>query len=130
MKKFKKKIATVLCAVMLTASVATVASAWEHPADALLVELYPSQFVSYSASKRDPYMLFEGKNTSAKQRVYFIMQYSANNSSFTDDVSFLTSPGAELGKSASSEKSSRPYWRLCLDAYGIVNGASAYGWTW
>lgn len=130
----KKKVIALILSVMSVLSIFTAttvsALAWEHPDSALKATLYSDQYKSYSDCKSDKYMYYEGKNTSAKQRVYFQMQYSSNKSSWTDDKYLLASPGAEVGKSKSSTKTSKVYWRLCLDAYGIVTGATAYGWTW
>lgn len=107
------------------------ADTWSHPSGASKVTLYSSQYKTYSDKKRDPHMYYEGKNTSSKQRVYFQMQYSKDGKSgWTDDVYLLAAPGATVGASKTNVRTSKPYWRLCLDAYGPVTGATAYGWTW
>lgn len=129
--KNEKLIAAMLTFIIVLSSSSVMAFAWEHPSSAKSVTLYSSQYKAYSGKKSDPYMYYEGENTSNKQRVYFQMQYSANGeSNWTDDVYILASPKTIVGKSPSNRKASKPYWRLCLDAYGPVNGATAYGWTW
>lgn len=129
--KNEKLMAVMLTFIIALSSSSVVAFAWEHPGTAESVTLYSSQYKAYSGKKSDPYMYYEGKNTSSKQRVYFQMQYSANGeSNWTDDVYILASPNAEVGKSTTNRRDSKPYWRLCLDAYGPVTGATAYGWTW
>lgn len=107
------------------------ADSWAHPSGALGVTLYDNQYKNYSGKKSDPYMYYEGKNTSSKQRVYFQMQYSVDgDSDWKDDVYLLASPNTVVGKTYTNTRNSKPYWRLCLDAYGPVKGATAYGWTW
>lgn len=129
-KTMKKLIVGILTFVLTISACAIGAFAWEHPDRGIYVELYANQFKAYSGSFVDKYMWYEGKNTSAKQRVYFQMQYKENGSWKNDSRYFLASPGAILGKTSSTNLSYDATWRLCLDPYGIVNGATAYGWTW
>lgn len=129
MKVSKKMISGVLAAALVVGAGAMGAAAWEHPANAAYVELSSSSFSTTSETRADPFMYVEGRNTSAKQRVCFEMQYS-NGSGWTKDVQYLVSPGTNLLKQETNHRDSATLWRLLLDPYGIVNGATAYGWIW
>lgn len=128
--RLRKILSALLMLTVILSSSSVFAYGWEHSSSAYKVNLYSNQTKSYSSYKKDPYMYFEGKNTSEKRRVYFKMQYSSDKSNWNDDVYLLLSPGADFSKSKTTERTSKPYWRLCLDAYGPLSGATAYGWTW
>lgn len=126
-----KKFIVALITLVVIVSSTTVAFAWDHPSNANGVKLIESDRVAHSSTKSDPFMYFEGKNTSPKQRVYFQMQYSFDKKKWKDDVYLLATPNTIVGKSESNRFETRPYWRLELNPYGpSIKGATAYGWMW
>lgn len=130
----KKIISTMIALVLVLSSISITALgaiSWDHPDDAFNVELYKDQLKTYSGSKTDPYMKFEGRNTSANHKVYFIMQYSNDKKeTWDDDTTLLVNPDTIFRGQKSSTRVNKPYWRLCLDTYGIGTGGTGYGWTW
>lgn len=138
LKKMNKKSlsAFILSAVMLVSmsSFATLCYAWDHPADdAFNVTLYYDQYKTYSGAKQFSYVDFEGKNCSETQQCWFYCQYDLDDEqrNFKDDVKQeKIAPMSYCYHTTSSKISERPWWRLCLDPYGYVNGIYAYGWMW
>lgn len=140
MKHFKlsKKslMSFALSAIMLVSmsSMAMLCYAWDHPTvEAFNVTLYPEQYKTYSGAMKATVVNFEGINDSDKQKCWFYGQYATNQnqSNYKDDsVQVLVSPNSICSHTKSSTQSVRPWWRLCLDDYGSVNGVYAYGWMW
>ena len=136
--KFNKKS---ICAFLLSAlmmismfSLATFCYAWEHPTtEAFNVTLYPDQYKTYSGATVSKNVHFEGRNCSTSQKCWFIPQYATNDDQSnykSDSVQVLVSAEAYCNHTTSSTRSDYPWWRLCLDDYGSVNGVYAYGWMW
>ena len=140
MKKFKlsKKslMSFALSAIMLVSmsSMAMLCYAWDHPTvEAFKVTLYPEQYKTYSGAMKDTVVDFEGRNCSEEQQCWFYGQYATlqDQSNYKDDdVQIKVKPLTNCSHTKSTTRSVRPWWRLCLDAYGSVNGVYAYGWMW
>ncbi len=142
MKKFKlsKKslMSFALSAIMLVSmsSMAMLCYAWNHPTtNAFNVTLYADQTKTYSGAKVDPYILFEGRNHSESRKVWFIPQYTSkgDQSDWENDVTNkrkLINAGDNFYNGESTHDYNKPWWRLCLDNYGIGSGGKAYGWCW
>lgn len=137
-KRFNKKSisAFIMSAVMLISmcSFATLCYAWDHPSDAAFnVTLYYDQYKTYSGAKKFSYVDFEGKNCSETQQCWFYCQYDLDDEqrNFKDDsIQIKVQPSSYCIHATSSTNTQRPWWRLCLDPYGYVNGIYAYGWMW
>ena len=68
-------------------------------------------------------------------KVWFIPQYTSkgDQSDWENDVTNkrkLINAGDNFYNGESTHDYNKPWWRLCLDAYGSVNGVYAYGWMW
>lgn len=123
-------------AISITSVMAFADNYFEHPVGAYCVQIYEDQSITYSADKRDPYMKFEGINTSSNWGLNFQMQYSLDNSdikaTWRDDnnTGVYMSPGQRFKGGESNRRASSTWWRLCLDPAGPGGGVSGFGWTW
>lgn len=141
MKKFKlnKKsvMSFVLSAIMLVSmsSMAMLCYAWKHPTtEAFNVTLYADQTKTYSGAKVAEKINFEGRNHGKTIKVWFTPQYTFNSdqSNFKDDTAkeILIPADTNYYNGVSSTDKNKPWWRLCLDTYGVGTGGTAYAWCW
>lgn len=117
--------------IILSLSSLTAFAYWEHPvSQSYCVEIYNDQTYTYSACLTDPYVYFEGRNTSLIKKLDFIPQYY-NGNAWVDDASYRVSADSIIGKTSTTHRASNTQHRLKLsNTSSITTGATGYGWIW
>lgn len=130
MKLLKNFLTGILAGIFILSAGAVTVSAWEHPSGTPQDTLSAGEFKHTSRELRTSQIRFEARNTSVKQRVYFRSEYTPGNGKWYVDHEELVNPETSMWVKTSTKKDNYTTWHVVYDAYGIVTGATAYGWTW
>lgn len=137
MKLKCKKLTTVLLIVATIISTCALsvftAYAWEHPpVNTIETELYTDQSFTYSSSKMDPNMYFEGKNLSSLDRyIYYDMQYYNGKKWITvQSCNYRITKGGVLNKGVTPTRGNDTYWRQVISCNHVNKGGRGVGWIW